>query len=125
MTDLLNTAVLLLAEAGEPAAADPGAGGGGGLGPMLLLLAPFAILFFFFVLRPQQKQQNEHRRMLDNLSKNDKVMTAGGIIGTVTNVNRDKGIVTIRVDDNATIQFALGSITRVIVDEKSEDQDTN
>ncbi|MGB2302544.1 MAG: preprotein translocase subunit YajC, partial [Candidatus Puniceispirillaceae bacterium] len=59
------------------------AGGGGGLGSLL----PFAlifIVFYFFLIRPQQKRAKEHRQMVESVSKGDKIVTSGGITGTVT-----------------------------------------
>ena len=55
----------------------------------LLQFAPLVLIFvvfYFLLIRPQQKKQREHRQMLDALRRGDRVVTGGGIIGTVTQV---------------------------------------
>lgn len=78
-----------------------------------------AALFYFLVLRPQQRQQQQQRAMLDNLKEKDRVLTAGGMYGVVTHVQRDADAVTIRVDEatGTKIRVALSAISRVVVDD--------
>jgi preprotein translocase subunit YajC len=64
---------------------------------LLPILSIFAI-FYFILFLPQQKQQKEAKKMLDNLKKNDQIVTASGIHGTIVNVKEATFI--IRVDDN-------------------------
>lgn len=78
-----------------------------GLFPIVLIF----VIFYFLLIRPQQKQQKEHRQMLSKLSKNDEVVTNGGIHGTVVNV--DEETVTLRVDDNTRIKFQKNTISYV------------
>lgn len=59
----------------------PGAAGCANMGIMTILM--FGVLYML-VLRPQQKRQREHQAMISRLKKGDKVITAGGIIGTIT-----------------------------------------
>ena len=80
----------------------------------LLNLMPIAlifIIFYFLLIRPQKKTQQEHARMLENLKKNDEVVTAGGIFGTIVNIQDD--VVTIRVDDNTRVKIQKKSISRL------------
>jgi preprotein translocase subunit YajC len=67
--------------------------GEGGQEPnMLLSFLPFIAIiaiFYFLFIRPQQKQQKKHQDMLTSLQKGDKVMTSGGLIGTIVGVNED------------------------------------
>ena len=79
-------------------------------------------LFYLLFLRPQRREQNERREMLKNMKKNDHVVTVGGIIGVVTNVDRDKNEVTLKVDEstNTKLRLTLGSIARVMLDEPSK-----
>ena len=63
-------------------------GAGGFLGSMLPLILIF-VIFYFLLIRPQQKKAKEHRLMVDNLRKGDKVVTAGGLLGKVTKVSDD------------------------------------
>jgi preprotein translocase subunit YajC len=87
---------------------------GNSFGAMFLLFAPIIILYFFIVLRPQRKEQQARQAMLSALKKNDRVLTIGGIIGTVANISADGEEVTLRVDDNAKIRFVRSSIQKVL-----------
>ena len=78
-----------------------------GLFPIFLIFA----IFYFLLIRPQQKQQKKHQEMTSKLSKNDEVVTNGGIHGTVVNV--DEQTVTLRVDDNTRIKFQKNVISYV------------
>ena len=83
----------LLLQAADPAAM------GGGFGMFLPLILIIGIMYFFMI-RPQNKKQKELQKMLDALQKGDKVITIGGIHGTVSSVKKDSNVVTIRVDEN-------------------------
>lgn len=87
-------------------------GGAQGQGGFLVLLPMYAIIFmvfYFFLIRPQKKQQAEKEAMVNAIKKNDEVITAGGIYGTVVNV-KDKSVV-VRVDDNVKIEFDKSAIS--------------
>ena len=65
--------------------AAPGAGG------MLTSLMPFIlifVIFYFLLILPQRRKQKEHRQMIENLKKGDKVITTGGLYGTITNLKK-------------------------------------
>ena len=78
----------------------------------VMMIAIIAI-FYFIVIMPankaQKKAKEDHKKMLDGLKKNDEVITAGGIHGTVVNVKEHT--ITLRVDDNVKIEIQKGSIT--------------
>lgn len=59
------------------------AGGGGDLTSLLPFVLIF-VVFYFFLIRPQQKRAKEHREMVSQLRRGDKVITSGGLVGTVT-----------------------------------------
>ena len=67
--------------------------------PLNLILIS-GILFIMLVLRPQQKQMKELQQKLAGLKKNDRVVTASGIHGTVVQSAADEAVVTLRIDDN-------------------------
>ena len=96
-----------------------GAAPGGGLMQMLLLFAPIVLLYIFLIQRPQKKEQMRRREMLENLKKNDHVITTGGIYGVVTNIRPDGDEVSIRVDEttNTKLRLSRSAIARVISDE--------
>lgn len=82
---------------------------------IVLQLAPFALLilvFYFLVLRPQNKKQKETKKMLESLKKGDKVVTIGGIHGTVSSVKENSVIV--KVDDSCKIEFLRSAVSTVV-----------
>ncbi len=107
------------AGAGNAAPADPWASFLGS--PLPILLALVAV-FYFIVLRPQKHEQNRRKAMLAAVKKNDRVVTAGGIYGVVTNVRQEADEVTVKVDEstNTKIRMTLSSIVRVLGDQPSE-----
>ena len=66
-------------------------------------------VFYFILIRPQQKRQKEHRQMMDELQRGDKVITAGGIYGRVESVSEDSVI--IKVESGTTMRVAKGSVS--------------
>ena len=76
----------------------------------LFNLAPFlaiAVLFYLLLIRPQRRQQAEMAQMRANLKKNDRVVTIGGIIGTVMIVQQGSEEVTIKVDENNNTKLRI------------------
>ena len=73
--------------------------------PIILIF----IVFYFLLIRPQKKQQDEHKKMIASLKKNDEVITAGGIHGTIVNVKENT--VTLKVDDNVKVEVQKHSIS--------------
>jgi len=90
---------------------------------MLPLFAIIFILFYFIMLRPQRAEQAKRKAMLANMKKNDRVVTVGGIYGVITNVRPEADEVTVKIDEtnNTKLRMTLGSITRVLGDEGSQD----
>lgn len=94
-------------------AAPPGGAGGGMafLQPLLLFGAMFAI-FYFIVIRPQQRQKSDRDRMLSALKRGDRVITTGGLHGTVTGLSEHT--VTLRVADQVKLEFDRSAVGRVV-----------
>jgi len=93
-------------------------GSGGGAGGMLSLV-PFVlifVIFYFLLILPQQKKQKQLKLMLDALKKGDKIVTASGIWGTVTNLGKDT--VTLQIADNTKIKIQREHIARLRADEE-------
>ncbi|MCA9236655.1 MAG: preprotein translocase subunit YajC [Planctomycetales bacterium] len=84
-----------------------------------LVLGVIFALFYFIMLRPKQREEQNRQQMLANLKENDRIVTAGGIHGVVTNVQRDAEQVTVRVDEStgAKLKIGLSAIARVVTDE--------
>ena len=102
-------------------------GGGGGGVPSWDMWLPFVaigLLFYFLLIRPERKKRNELGKMLDNLKKNDRVVTIGGIYGVVVNIAPNSEEVTIRVDEgtNTKLRILRSAISRVLTDEGSDDK---
>jgi len=87
------------------------------------LWLPLILLFYFFLILPQRREHRRRREMLAGLKKNDRVITVGGIYGVVTNVHFEADEVTVKVDEstNTKLRLTLGSIARVLGEEKSGD----
>ena len=71
-----------------------GTGGSGSTASTILSLVPFAlifVIFYFLVILPQQKRAKQQKALLEALKKGDKVVTASGIWGTVTNLGKGDG----------------------------------
>lgn len=82
----------------------------------IFLFGSFILIFYFLILRPQQKRQREHRNMLEGLKTGDRVLTSGGMYGTVVSVKDD--IVNLRVGDNVRIDVAKSAVTSILPDAK-------
>lgn len=108
----------LLLQQTAPAAAV----GGGGLG-MLIPLLLLVLIMYFFMIRPQNKKQKETQKMLDALKKGDKVVTIGGIHGTISSVKEHT--VVIKVDDSAKIEFNRSAVASVIVEKTSNSKNAD
>ncbi|MBT3916025.1 MAG: preprotein translocase subunit YajC [Rhodospirillaceae bacterium] len=87
----------------SPAYAQGAGGADGGFATLLPLVLIF-VVFYFLLIRPQQKRAKQHREMLGAVRRGDKVVTGGGIMGTVTKVVND---------DELAVEIAEGIKIRV------------
>ncbi len=105
---------------GLPVALPPlfaqGQGDGGGAALLPLYILGFVAITYFLLLRPQRQQEQKRRAMIDALKKNDKVLTTGGIYGTVTSVDPASDRVVLRIDDEKGVRvtFSRSSVARVV-----------
>jgi len=91
-----------------------GTGGGtgsGGLGAFLPLIIIFAI-FYFLLIRPQQKKSKQHKQLLADLKKGDKIVSSGGLHGIITGLADD--VVTVEISPKVRVKITRGSIGGVI-----------
>jgi preprotein translocase subunit YajC len=82
---------------------------------MLVQLIPFVVIFAIFyllIIMPARKKQKLHQNMINSLKGGERVITAGGIYGTVTRVLDDRFV--IQVDGNTKIEITKGSISTVL-----------
>ena len=101
MPDNATTELLLTADA-APAPAQPSA-----MSPIVMLAIFFAI-FWFLVIRPQRRAQSDHAKLLNALKKGDKVVTDGGLLGTVWQVEDQR--VVLDFGDKTRIAFLKSSV---------------
>ncbi|MBE9522608.1 MAG: preprotein translocase subunit YajC [Proteobacteria bacterium] len=88
-----------------------GAGGGGGLGAFLPLIIIFAI-FYFLLIRPQQRKAKQHKQVLADLRKGDKVVSSGGLHGLITGMSDD--VLTVEISPKVRVKISRGSIAGVV-----------
>jgi preprotein translocase subunit YajC len=92
------------------AAAPGGAGAIMQFAPLVLIF----IVFYFLLIRPQQKKAKEHRALLSNLRRGDRVVTGGGIIGTVTRVVDKDDEISVEIADGVRVKVLRSTVTAVL-----------
>ena len=90
---------------GQGGAAGQGAGGFGGLIPIVLMF----VIFYFLLIRPQQKRNKEHKEMITNLKKGDRIITNGGIYGRITGL--DDTTLTVEIADRVRVKVVRGNVS--------------
>jgi preprotein translocase subunit YajC len=85
---------------------------------MLIVFGLIFVIFYFMIIRPQQKRQKERQKMLDALEKGDKILTAGGIYGTVVGIE-DKTVL-VQIADNVKVKVERGSVGSVLKEANPE-----
>ena len=88
-------------------AAGPAAGGMGGFASFLPLVLIF-VVFYFLLIRPQQKQAKQHRQFLDDLKSGNKVVTKGGLYGTITGLTDT--VVTLEIAQDVRVKVTRDAI---------------
>ena len=89
----------------QDAGGGPGAAPSAGSGGMIVSFLPFVLIFvvfYFLLILPQQRKQKKHKALLEALKKGDRVLTTGGLLGTVAAVN--KNVVTVQVAENVRVK---------------------
>ena len=84
-----------------------------GIGAFLPLILIFGV-FYILLIRPQQKKVKQHREMLNNLKKGDKIITSGGIIGQITKVN-EKRELSVEISNEVEIKIAPGMVADLYI----------
>ena len=75
------------------------------------------LVFYLIALRPEVAKRKQHEKLVTSLKKNDRVVTVGGILGSVASVSEDGKEVTLKVDDNTRLRFLSNYISSVLTDE--------
>ncbi len=85
---------------------------GGGLGMSMLPIVLIFAIMYFLIFRPQAKKQKKHQAMISAVQKGDRVVTAGGIHGTVAGVKEKENTLIVKIDDNVKVELSRSSIAR-------------
>jgi len=94
------------------------AGGSGAFIIQILPIAAIFLVFYFIVIAPANKQRKKTQEMLSSLKKGDRVVTQGGIYGTVQGVEPD--VVYLKIAENVKVKMARSAITGLIAGESAE-----
>jgi preprotein translocase subunit YajC len=95
----------------------PQAPGGGGFLTALLPFILVFVIFYFLLIMPQRRKQKKHQEMVEQLKPGDKIITSGGIHGTVMGVQQDK--IELRIASNTKIDISKNAVA-VILSQKAE-----
>ena len=86
---------------------------GSGIGQFIPLILIF-VIFYFFLIRPQQKKVKEHKLMVENLKRGDKVVTSGGIVGTIERII-DGEKAEVLISDNVKVEVVKSTGIQALV----------
>ena len=85
-----------------------------------LPLIAIVIFFYFIMFRPQQKERARREKALGELKKNDRVVSIGGIIGTIASISEKEQEVTLKIDENTRIKFRRSAIQGLYQEDSKE-----
>ncbi len=88
-------------------------GGAGGIAGFLPIIILFAI-FYFLLIRPQQKKAKEHKEMINNLKKGNRIITSGGIYGTIESI--DDTAIGLEIAEKTKIKVSRGNVAALVSD---------
>ncbi|MFP4383885.1 MAG: preprotein translocase subunit YajC [Spirochaetia bacterium] len=133
MNAFLNNLPTLIGAPEAGAGAGAGASGSGQLVSTIVIFGLVFLIFYFLIIRPQNKKQKETKKMLEALKKGDRVVTIGGIHGTINSIKGDRII--LKIDGNTKMEFSRSAISGVVeqsapqkaekqIEEKEEETDS-
>lgn len=84
--------------------------------PLASLILPIGlvVLFYFFLIRPQSKRQKEHKQMVNDLQKGEEVLTSGGILGKITNINDDFITLEVSRENSVTMTIQRNAVQTIM-----------
>lgn len=87
--------------------------GGKGENPMtsIIMMVLIVVVFYFFMIRPQMKKQKETKKYIEALKVNDKILTIGGIYGTINKINED-GTIIMAIEDGSKMKISKNAISQ-------------
>ena len=96
--------------------------GDGQGGSSFIAFLPFILIFviiYFLMIRPQSRKQKETKMMIESLKKGDKVVTIGGIIGTIVGLRENDGVIIVKVSDNTKLEITKTAVAKKVEPKKS------
>ncbi len=90
----------------------PNGGGGSSLISTIVMFGAIFLIFYFMIIRPQQKRSKEREKMLSNMQKGDKIITSGGLHGTIVHI--DEKTVLLQVSDNVKLKYERTAIANIL-----------
>lgn len=96
----------------------PNQGEGPGLMSNVILFGSIILIFYFMIIRPQQKRTKERQKLIESMKKGDKVITSGGMYGTVAGL--DEKTVLVQIADNVKVKLDRSSIATIISESAPE-----
>ncbi|MCP4328085.1 MAG: preprotein translocase subunit YajC [Alphaproteobacteria bacterium] len=97
----------------SPAYAQAAEADGGGMLVSFLPLILIFVVFYFLLIRPQQKKMKDHKAMLADVGRGDRIVTGGGIIGTVTKISGDSEL-TVEIAPEIKVKVVRDTVTQII-----------
>jgi preprotein translocase subunit YajC len=85
--------------------------GSGGATSQIVMMVLIIVVFYFFMIRPQMKKQKETKKYIEALKVGDKILTIGGIYGTIQKLNED-GTIIMAVEDGTKMKIAKSAISQ-------------
>ena len=80
----------------------------------LMPLVLIFVVFYFLLIRPQQKKMKQHREMIASLKRGDRVLTSGGIIGTIVKVEEEEGVLLVEIAKDVRVRVARGTVSDLV-----------
>ncbi len=110
---------LLFAYGQQAGTSGQGTGGGSPMSLIFMVIAIFAVMYFLMI-RPQQRQKKQHQELLSKVSKGDKVVTSGGMYGTIAGV-KDSTVI-VKIADNVKVELNRSAISQIVSSRSSKSQ---
>jgi len=110
---------ILYAAYGPQGGSQSSGGGGSPVSLIIMIVAIFAVMYFLMI-RPQQRQKKQHQELLNKISKGDKVVTVGGIHGTVAGV-KDNTVI-LKISDSVKVEINRSAISKIVMSKAGKAQ---
>jgi preprotein translocase subunit YajC len=98
-------------------------GGGGSTLGLLVPLVLMGVLFYFLLIRPQQRRARAQRDLISSVEVGDEIMTAGGILGTVTAIDDEDELLTVEIAPGTRIRVVKRAVSQRFVEEDEPDDE--